>query len=108
MSRTQRIENLDSLISLLRSQTLYVPNERELKVETLLALSADLKAKTAAVQTTFIALSNARVARDAIFYTDKTGLVAVGKLFKEYVGSFGRKSPEWNQIKDLEFTIVKS
>lgn len=103
MSRQQRIESLNNLISLLQSQPLYKPNETELKVETLAALAADLQAKTDAVQTTFVALSNARAARDQIFYDEQTGLVAAGRLFKKYVESFGRTSPEWNQIKDLEF-----
>lgn len=107
MSRTQRIEYLDALISLLIAQTLYAPNEVELKTVTLSALSADLKAKTQAVQTTFIALSNKRAARDAIFYTKGTGLVDVGRLFKDYVESFGRKSPEWNQVQPLEFKEIK-
>lgn len=106
MSRTQRIENLDALISLLSAQTLYSPNETGVKVADLTALSADLKAKFDAVQLTFVALSNERAARDVIFYADETGLVEVGSLFKRYVESFGRNSPEWNQIKDLKFKKI--
>jgi len=106
MSRTQRIEFLDQLISLLESQVLYNPNEIDLKTTTLAALSADLKAKVDAVQTTFIALSNKRAARNAIFYAKGTGLVAVGNLFRSYVVSFGTKSPEWLQVKDLEFKVI--
>lgn len=106
MSRTQRIENLDALISLLISNVLFNPNEIDLQTATLSALSADLKAKTAAVQSAFVVLSNKRAARDAVFYTDETGLVAVGNLFKRYVESFGRKSAEWNQVKGLKFEII--
>lgn len=106
MSRTQRIENLDSLVSLLDAQALYKPNETELKVVTLKDFLADLKAKTEAVQLAFIELSNKRAARNAIFYTKDTGLVDVGKLFKSYVESFGRKSPEWSQVKSLNFKEV--
>jgi hypothetical protein len=107
MSRTQRIENLDALISLLESQPLYKPNEADLRTAALADLSADLKAKTAAVQETFVPLSNALAARDGIFYANKTGLVAVGRLFKEYVESFGRKSPERMQVKGLVFKEIK-
>lgn len=107
MSRTQRIENLAALISLLKSQTLYAPNETDLKVATLEALLDDLQAKTDAVQAAFVALSNKRAARDAVFYTKGTGLVDVGRLFKNYVESFGRKSPEWLQIKPLQFKEIK-
>jgi hypothetical protein len=107
MSRAQRIESLDALISLLGSQTLYNPNESGLTVADLTDYSSDLKAKTEAVQTAFVTLSNQRAARDAIFYTDTTGLVDVGNLFKRYVESFGRNSPEWSQVKGLKFTVVK-
>lgn len=106
MSRVQRIENLDLMISLLESQTLYGPNENELKTTTLADLSADLKAKTQAVQTAFIALSNERADRDEVFYTEGTGLVDVGKLFKIYVQTFGRDSAEWQQVKALEFVEI--
>jgi hypothetical protein len=107
MSRASRIEFLDNLISLLESQELYKPNEADLTVETLTALSADLKAKTDAVQTAFVALSNARAARNVIFYTKITGLIYIGRVFKIYVKSFGTDSSEWNQIKDLEFRDIK-
>jgi hypothetical protein len=105
MSRTQRIENTDALISLLQSnETFYKPNENELKVSTLGDVSADLAAKTTAVQTTFVPYSNKLGERDDIYYTEGTGIVAIGKLFKLYVkAAFGTDSPEYAQIKDLEF-----
>jgi len=107
MSRAQRVENLDSLILLLESNTLFAPNENELKTATLNDLSAGLKAKMNAVQNTFVPFSNKLNARDGVFYTKGTGLADVGKLFKGYVESFGRDSAEWNQIKDLEFKEIK-
>lgn len=107
MSRTQRVENLDSLILLLESNSLFAPNENELKTATLNALSAGLKAKMNAVQNTFVPFSNKLNDRDGVFYTKGTGAVDVGKLFKGYVESFGRDSAEWNQIKDLEFKEYK-
>lgn len=107
MSRTQRIENLDALILLLDEQQLYAPNENDLKVTALTDLSADLKAKTQAVQTAFVNYSNALGNRDEIYYADSTGIVTIGNLFKKYVqAAFGSDSVEYNQVKGLEFRKV--
>jgi hypothetical protein len=104
MSRTQRIENLDSLQLLVNAQELYKPNENDLKVTALLALSEDLKAKTQTVGTTFISFSNSLNNRDAILYDNELNIVSIGKLFKIYVeAAFGRNSNEWNQVKNLIF-----
>ena len=107
MSRTQRVENLKAFVLLLESNTIYNPNETELKPASLDALSTDLEAKMNDVQATFVPYSNQLNARDALLYGKGTGVVDVGRLFKGYVESFGRDSAEWNQIKDLEFKEIK-
>lgn len=107
MSRTQRVENLDALILQLESNSIFNPNEIELKTTSLKDLSTDLKARITAVQTTFVPYSNKLNARDGFFYGKGTGIVDVGRLFKGYVESFGRDSQEWNQIKNLEFKEYK-
>lgn len=108
MSRASRIEHFNALNLLLASQAIYNPNEVPLKVATLQNYAADLQAKTDAVQTTFVPLSNKWGERDEIYYDEEEGVVAIGKLFKGYVDSaFGRDSVEWNQVKDLEFTVIK-
>lgn len=108
MSRAQRIEFFDALNLLLESNVIYNPNEEPVKVETLKDYSIDLKAKTQAVSTTFIPYSNKLGERDEIYYAKATGVVSLGKLFKDYVlSAFGRDSAEWNQVKDLEFKIYK-
>jgi len=106
LSRTNRIENFEALLDLLGSQSLYNPNESDLKLTALSAYLADLKAKTEAVQESFVNLSNKYAARDAIFYDEETGIVTVGGLFKRYVESFGRNSAEWKQIKGLKFKKI--
>lgn len=104
MSRVQRIENIDSLRSLLEAQPPYKPNEADLSTATLAPWSADLAAKTEAVQTSFVPFSNKLGERDDIYYVEGTGIVPIGKLFKLYVqAAFGRDSVEWNQVKGLEF-----
>ena len=104
MSRTQRIENLQSLRILLEAQALYTPNENELKTDTLKNIENDLIAKTNAVGTTFVPYSNSLGARDDVLYLNDDNVVKTGRLFKTYVeAAFGRDSNEWNQIKELEF-----
>lgn len=107
MSRTQRIENLDALVLLLETQTLYNPNEADLKIDALQDLSVDLKAKHQAVSTGFAGYSNKLGERDQIYYADATGIVSIGKLFKKYAqAAFGSDSAEYNQVKGLEFKKV--
>jgi hypothetical protein len=104
MSRTQRIENLDALHLLIDAQEFYKPNEKELKVSSIEALSTELKAKTQEVGTTFISFSNSLNTRDTILYDNEVNVVAIGKLFKIYVeAAFGRNSNEWNQVRHLVF-----
>lgn len=104
MSRTQRIENFDSLRLLLEAQPLYKPNEVELQTGSMKTYKDDLTAKTEAVGTTFVPYSNAMASRDDVLYLNDDAVVKIGRLFKLYVdAAFGRGSTEWNQIKGLEF-----
>jgi len=108
MSRVQRIENLNALNSLLDSQSPYKPNETELQTAALQTVTADLEAKTEAVNQTFTAFSNKLGDRDEIYYTNDNAVVTVGNLFKKYSqAAFGTDSTEYNQVKDLEFKKYK-
>jgi len=104
MSFDTRLENLDKLIKLLNGIPLYVPNEEDIKIETLTALYNDLKAKNTAVITSSVALSNARIARDKVFYKDDTGLFDIAVSVKNYVKSvFGASTPQYKQVSRLVF-----
>ncbi len=59
MSFDNRLDNLDKLIKLLTSVTLYAPNEADLKVTALTTTYNDLKAKNLAVVNSETALTNA-------------------------------------------------
>jgi hypothetical protein len=105
MGYDNRIDNLDKLIKMLSSITLYAPNEADLKVSALTALYLDLKAKNLAVASTFIPLSNARIARNDVMYKDNIGLYDIAADVKLYVKSvFGATSPQYKQISGLKFT----
>ncbi len=107
-SRTNRIENLDVMITTLEAHPIYDPNEADLKTASLTALSTDLKNRIAAVNATFTAVSNQLNNRDAIFYEDPDSLVKTAQGIKNYViSAFGTDSPEYNQVRSLEFKPIK-
>ena len=108
MSFDNRIENFDRLIMLLSSIPLYNPNEAELKVETLKALHNQLKEKNTEVILPIVQLSNSRMTRNKILYSENTGLVDVALDSKTYIKSiFGATSPQYKQISKLRFIRPK-
>ncbi len=105
MDYDSRVDNLDKLIKLLNSITLYAPNEEELKITALIALHNDLKAKNLDVLNTEVIVSNVRNARNEFLYKSLTGLVDIALDTKTYIKSaFGATSPQYKQISKLKFT----
>ena len=105
MSYDSRLDSFDKLIKLLASVPLYAPNEADLKVTALTTYYNDLKAKNAAVVTSTVPLSNARISRNDILYKTNTGVVDIAFDVKVYVKSvFGATSPQYKQISKLKFT----
>ena len=103
MSRANRTERLDSAIATL-IQYGFDPNESDLKIPALQEWSDDLKAKTDAVSTAYIPLSNKLDKRDEIYYIASDSLYQIWLAFEDYVISrFGMNSNEHNQIRGLDF-----
>jgi len=91
-------------VAILKEVPEYQPNDNSLKISALTALHADLQAKSNAVSSTFVPLSQARGLRDALLYDDEDSVVNIALLAKTYVaGEFGRDSKIFKQIKGLEF-----
>lgn len=108
LSRDNRIDNFEALVTLLNTVPEYKPNEDDLKITALNTYLADLKAKDDAVTTTLTELSNARIARNEKFYGDNTGLVDIALDTKSYVKSvFGATSAQYKQVSGLEFRKIK-
>jgi hypothetical protein len=75
-----------------------------LKIDTLKALYADLKAKNTAVISADVALGNARIARNTLIYSPTVGLVDRALNAKMYVKSiFGSSSPYFKQVSKQAF-----
>ena len=105
MSYDSRAENFGKMIQLLTGIAEYNPNEEDLKVTTLGSLMDELKAKNNAVITAEVPLSNARIARNEVLYTETTGLCDIALIVKNYVKAiFGTTSPQYKQISKLKFT----
>ncbi|HQU86579.1 MAG TPA: hypothetical protein PKY59_25835 [Pyrinomonadaceae bacterium] len=103
LSRTNRIENLDSAIAI-ADEYGFNPNEPDLKPAAMQTYSDGLKAKTEAVTAAFIPVDNKLDERDEIYYLAEDSLYEIWKAFKDYtISAYGTDSPQWEQIKGLEF-----
>jgi hypothetical protein len=108
-SYDQQIQHFGGLVSVLQSETSYTPNENDLKIVTLTAKQASLVAKNNAVATAYTNISNSRIARDKTLYDESTGLVDIALEVKKYIKSvFGASSPEYAQVKGIEFKKIKN
>lgn len=107
-SYDQQIQHLAGIISVLQSEPSYTPNETDLQIATLTVKQADLTAKNSAVATAYTNISNSRISRDTTIYGTDTGLFEVATEVKKYVKSvFGANSPQFAQVKVIEFTKKK-
>lgn len=103
-----RINNFDRLIKQLTPVTAYAPNEADLKITALTAKLNDIKLKHTTYASCKIASENARANRDAIFYNEKTGLVAVATECKIYIKSaFGSSSAIYKNVCKYKFVNYK-
>lgn len=106
-SYDQQIQHFAGIISVLSSETSYAPNEADLTVATLTTKQADLTTKNNAVATAYTTVSNSRISRDKSLYNTDTGLVDIAGEVKKYIKSvFGASSPEYAQVKGIQFKKV--
>jgi hypothetical protein len=104
LSFENRSGNLDSFVEVVAGVADYKPNEADLKVSALRALSNDLKTKNNAVSSAFAPLSQARGARDELLYGKENSVVSTAQLIKAYVSAaFGTGSQLYKEIKGLKF-----
>ncbi|MGB2913021.1 MAG: hypothetical protein WBB81_05625 [Pyrinomonadaceae bacterium] len=107
-SYVQVAEAFSQMVALAAGEPLYTPNETHLTVATNTALLADMETANDNVINSVPAWKNAMASRNARLYDDPDSVFERQKLVKEYVKSvFGAKSPEYAQVKGLEFKKVK-
>lgn len=101
-------DNLDRYVEALASTPEYNPNEEELKIVSLKAFAAELRALNSECNTASCALYGARTARNTELYAPNTGLVDLAITAKTYVKSaFGATSPEYKRIASIKFKTIK-
>ena len=104
-SYDQLIQHLAGLTSVLATEPSYTPNETDLQVATIQTKIADLTAKNTAVATAYTSISNSRITRNETLYSSATSLVETALEVKKYVKSlFGATSPQYAQVKSIEFS----
>ncbi|HEX2967504.1 MAG TPA: hypothetical protein VHO46_00250 [Bacteroidales bacterium] len=109
MSYDSRTGNFRELVQLLSSIPEYIPNEKELQVDTLKSLSDDLITKNIFVINAMMALNNARASRNEIMYSPVKGMVDVALDVKSYLKSvFGPTSLQYKKVAGLDFTKYKN
>ncbi len=107
-SYDQLVQHLAGLTSVLEAEPNYTPNETDLQVATLQTKIAELTAKNTAVATAYTNISNSRIARNETLYSTNNGLVETANEVKKYIKSvFGATSPQFAQVKGIQFRIIK-
>lgn len=108
-SYTLLIEHFSKLIALLQSEPSYAPHESALQISTLTTYLAALQSANTSVSSAYVALSNARIARNKILYKPKSGLFDIAAYAKNYVKAlYGATAPEYKLISKIQFTKPKS
>ena len=108
LSYENRVEHLDGIIEVYKTDSNYAPNENKLATASLDAYSVQLKAANAnAINTVTTAANSEKVFKTGL-YAPKTGICDLAGLVKKYVKSlFGASSPEFKQISGLVFRKKK-
>lgn len=105
----KQVDHLEQLIATLSAEPKYKPNERELSLSSLKDFLTELKACNLKVTNAAADFTTARIARDRVFDTPKTGLVDTALAVKTYVKSvFGSESREYVQFASLKFARGKA
>ena len=102
------IDHFANMIQVLEQNTIYAPNENDLKLASLQTKLTELQSKNTNLINAYTSYSNAMIDRNQTLYNPLTGLVQIAKEVKQYVKSiFGATSPQYKQVTALEFKVIK-
>ncbi|MBL7765854.1 MAG: hypothetical protein JNJ58_07170 [Chitinophagaceae bacterium] len=109
MSFVMRAESFRDLISLVSTVTAYAPNETDLSIASMSALSHEMDVKNEEIGVILAPVAMARIARNKELYAPETGLLDVAYASKDYVkGVFGSRSPEHKLVSGIRYTRPKA
>lgn len=104
----QILSAFNSLISLLETQPLYLPNEADLQITALKTFADTLKAANTAVISAKTDWAASRTPRDKLLYAPNTGILDTAQQVKNYVRSiYGPSSTEYKKVSAIEMNKVK-
>lgn len=99
-----KLDFFDKLVAELENLTGYLPNEMDLRANSLRAYYAEMALLNNKVKELTPTVDTARHERDLIFYAPTTGLTDTALAVKEYVKSLnGTKDARYQKIKKLSF-----
>jgi hypothetical protein len=99
-----KVEYLSKMIDLLGTIPAYAPNENDLKIASLNALLAAMKASNTVVINATTNVKNAAILRNGLLYKDVTGLCDVAQEVKDYVKSvYGATSGQYKTVRAIKF-----
>lgn len=107
-SYVARAHNFMRLAQLIQEVEGYVTNSPELEPSALLAKSEELRSLNEAWSKAKVALTHARIHRDAVFYKGKDSLLSNALAVKSYVRvEFGHRNQITTELSELSFTKLK-
>lgn len=105
MSYDSRTANFEALISFLESQSVYAPNEDDIKLLQLKQVNLSQKQQNAAVNQAANELLTARVSRNNALYSETVGIIHLVPLIKNYLKSLGESGkPYYKTAVRLKFS----
>lgn len=104
----QIIQHMEGLLSVLKNEPSYAPNEPELRVSAVEEKIDRLNKTNEAAIIAEEAISNARLQRNNVLYNNPDAVTIVGIGVKGYIKSvFTAKSPEYKQVEGIHFKTYK-
>ncbi len=103
-SMNNRIKNFKRLITMVKAEENYLPNELDLTVEALESMLNEVRTRNDVAQNAKIDFNSALENRDNILYGTEQGLIKCVRVTKKYARSaFGPSSKEFKRLSSLKF-----
>jgi hypothetical protein len=104
-SYDNKLEHFSKMLLLLKSESLYSPNESAYNMHNLEHLEDSLINVNNAANVSYTNLKVARIERNSFFYSEETGLVDLVKKAKSYVKSiYGTRSQQYRAVTGIKFS----
>lgn len=108
LSYDSKLANFRRMIELLSAEPKYIPNEKQLQIDSLNDYYSQLENANISAFSTGLQLINARAKRNDILYNNPNNLYRIALDIKDYLlSAIGSNSPIYKQARKLRFSIGK-